>query len=105
MTTRVKALVLALLLGAAAAAQSGVEPGQAREIFSEIGGILQDLHEITGFKIKHQVPAEMITRDKVKEFLEKRMKEASARRSPRRGTDPQEIWPGAAGFRPGQEHR
>jgi len=75
---RVKASVLALLLAAAVAAQSGVDVSQAREIFSEIGGILQDLHDITGFKIKHRVPAEIITRDKVKEFLEQRMKEASS---------------------------
>jgi hypothetical protein len=75
---RVKASVLALLLAAAVAAQSGVNVSQAREIFSEIGGILQDLHDITGFKIKHRVPAEIITRDKVKEFLEQRMKEASS---------------------------
>jgi hypothetical protein len=77
--TRVKAILLALLLAAApAAAQSGVDVTQAREIFSEIGGILQDLHEITGYRIKHSVPAEIITRDKVKEFLEQRMKEASS---------------------------
>jgi hypothetical protein len=75
---RVKALLLAALLVGGAAAQSGVDVSQAREIFSEIGGILQDLHEITGFKIKHRVPAEIITRDKVKEFLEQRMKEASS---------------------------
>jgi hypothetical protein len=75
-----KAFVVALLLLAAvtAAAQSGVDVSQAREIFSEIGGILQELHDITGFKIKHRVPAEIITRDKVKEFLQQRMKEASS---------------------------
>jgi hypothetical protein len=78
MANRIKAVALALLLVAAAAAQSSVDVGQAREIFSEIGGILQDLHEITGFRIKHRVPAEIITRDKVKEFLEQRMKEASS---------------------------
>ena len=78
-TSGVKALVLALVLAAAPAApQSGVDVSQAREIFSEIGGILQDLHEITGYKIKHRVPAEIITRDKVKAFLEQRMKEAAS---------------------------
>lgn len=73
-----KAFALALLLATAAVAQSGVDVSQAREIFSEIGGILQELHEITGFKIKHRVPAEIITRDKVKEFLQQRMKESSS---------------------------
>src|ERR1022692_4153120 len=52
MANRIKAVALALLLVAAAAAQSSVDVGQAREIFGEIGGILQDLHEITGFRIK-----------------------------------------------------
>jgi hypothetical protein len=74
----VTALLALLLVAAAAEPQTGVDVGQAREIFSEIDGILQDLHDITGFKIKHKVPAEIITRDKVKEFLEKRMKEASS---------------------------
>jgi hypothetical protein len=80
MATRMKALRSGSWLCSwqGAAAQSGVDVSQAREIFSEIGGILQDLHEITGFKIKHRVPAEIITRDKVKEFLEQRMKEASS---------------------------
>jgi hypothetical protein len=86
MANRMKAIVLALLaLGvlrmaaaAAAAPQSGVDAGHAHEIFSEIGGILQDLHEITGFRIKHRVPAEIITRDKVKAFLEQRLKEATS---------------------------
>ncbi|MGD0362391.1 MAG: hypothetical protein ABSC93_16055 [Bryobacteraceae bacterium] len=73
------ALVAALLAGGAATAQSGgVDTSQAQEIFGEIDSILQDLHEITGFKIKHRVPAEIISRDKVKEFLEQRMKESSS---------------------------
>src|SRR5580658_5875182 len=75
---RVKAFVLVLLLVVAAGAQSGVDVSQAREIFGEIDGILKDLHDITGFRIKHRVPAEIITRDKVKEFLEQRMKEATS---------------------------
>jgi hypothetical protein len=81
MPARVQALILslaALLFAAAAGAQSGVDVSQAQEIFKEIDGILQDLHDITGFKIKHRVPAEIITRDKVKEFLQQRMKEASS---------------------------
>jgi len=74
----VLAILLAALLLTGATAQSGVDVGQAREIFSEIDGILQELHEITGFKIKHRVPAEIITRDKVKEFLQQRLKEATS---------------------------
>ncbi|HUE00068.1 MAG TPA: hypothetical protein VMR62_10895 [Bryobacteraceae bacterium] len=81
MAARIKALVpllLALLIAAAVAAQSGVDASQAQEIFGEIDGIMRDLHDITGFRIKHRVPAEIITRDKVKAFLEERMKEATS---------------------------
>ena len=77
MARRIPALFLALLLAAAAAAQSAAEHDQSREIFNEIDSVLQDLKEITGFKIRHRVPAEMISRDKVKEFLEKRIKEVA----------------------------
>jgi hypothetical protein len=74
---RIRALLFMLPLAAAATAQSGIDVDQSREIFNEISGILQDLHDITGFKIKHKVPAEIITRDKVKDFLQERMKEAT----------------------------
>ncbi len=56
MATRMKVLAVALatlLMVAAAAAQSGVDADQASEIFTEINGILRDLHDITGFQIKH----------------------------------------------------
>ncbi len=83
MPRRIAALLLPLLLlGAAARPQSGDAAGDAaghsREIFNEIGGILRDLHDITGFKIRHRVPAEIISRDKVKGFLEERMHEAAS---------------------------
>jgi hypothetical protein len=66
-----------LLLAAAAGGQTASERDQSREIFNEIGGILRDLRDITGFKIHRSVPAEIISRDKVKAFLEKRMKETA----------------------------
>jgi len=68
---------LVLLVAAAAAAQSPAGRDQSREIFNEIGNVLQNLKQITGLKIHHRVPAEIISRDKVKAFLEKRMKEVS----------------------------
>jgi len=72
-----RAVAAVLLLAAAAAGQTASERDQSREIFNEIGGILRDLSDITGFKIHHSVPAEIISRDKVKAFLEKRMKETA----------------------------
>jgi hypothetical protein len=77
MARRFQALIFSALLIGAAAAQSADERDQSREIFSEIDSILESLKDITGFKIHHRVPAEMISRDKVKEFLQKRMKEVA----------------------------
>ena len=77
MRHRIEVLGLAMLVAAAAGAQSGVDRKQAREVFDQVGEIMQELHEITGFKIRHKVPAEIISRDKVKDFLEKRMQETT----------------------------
>lgn len=78
LTIGLAAVLTTVLAGGTGIAQSGVDTNQAQEIFSEIGGMLHDLQEITGFKVKRQVPAEIITRDKVKEFLQKRMKETAS---------------------------
>ena len=78
MSRRLKSLLLAVLLAAGAAAQSGVAPDQSREIFREIDSILQSLKQITGLKTHHKVPAELISRDQVKDFLQKRMKETAS---------------------------
>lgn len=78
MFRRLAAPALVILLAAFAAAQTAEEQDQSREIFNEIDSILQDLKEITGFKIRHRVPAEIISREKVKEFLQRRMKEVAS---------------------------
>ncbi|MFN7994827.1 MAG: hypothetical protein U0Q18_14565 [Bryobacteraceae bacterium] len=70
-------LLAALLSATAAGAQTGDENDAAREIFSEIDSVLHDLSKITKFTIRREVPAEMISRDKVKAFLEKRIKEVA----------------------------
>ena len=85
-----RAVLFTLVLAAAAGAQSAAERDQSREIFNEIGNILRDLRDITGFKIHHSVTAEIITRDKVKEFLEKRMKDVATPEGFRR--NPRLVW-------------
>jgi hypothetical protein len=67
--------LIALVAAGAAVAQPA--SGSPKAIFGEIDGILRQLETITGLRIHHRVPAEMITRDKVKEFLEKRIQEAA----------------------------
>ncbi len=63
---------LAWLLLAAVAV--GAELGD-RAIFEEIGKDLRDLHNITGLKIHHQVPYDLITKNQVNQFLTDRIKQ------------------------------
>ncbi len=44
------------------------------ELFGEIDNILADLGKITGWKAKRKVPAAYITRDKLRQFIEGRLK-------------------------------
>lgn len=58
-----------------------VSPGTAqtensRRLFTQIDPILKGLSEITGWKVKRKVPAEYISKAKLKEFIERRIKEA-----------------------------
>ena len=46
-----------------------------RAVFEEIGKDLRDLNQITGFKIHHKVPFDLITKDQVNQFLKDRIKE------------------------------
>jgi len=61
-----------------AAGQTGSsdEPTQdSRLLFDQVEPILQGLSEITGWKIKHKVPADYITRDHLHDFIQRRVKE------------------------------
>ena len=62
-----------LLAGAYAPAQDTRD--QSREIFKEIDSVLAELTKISGLTMHHKVPYDLISRDKVKEFLQKRVKE------------------------------
>src|SRR5438552_5535110 len=59
---------------AVAAAQS--EPEDRHQIFREIATSLQTLQDITGLKTKKRISYDLITRDKVNQFLKDRVKEA-----------------------------
>ncbi len=41
----------------------------------DIGGILKDLSEITGWSVRRSVPAEFIGKDRLREFVERRIRE------------------------------
>ncbi len=65
--------LVTLLWAACALAQTP----DSREVFKEIGAITEELAKISGLKLRKPVPYDIITRDKVEEFLNKRIKEAT----------------------------
>jgi hypothetical protein len=48
----------------------------SRQLFTQLQPILQGLSEITGWKVKRKVPADYISKAKLAEFIERRVKEA-----------------------------
>ncbi len=67
-------LVILLVSGLASAPLAGKAKPVEDPLFGEIGGILADLGKITGWKAKHAVPAAYITRDKLRQFIDSRLK-------------------------------
>ncbi len=49
----------------------------SRAIFEEIGNDLRELTEITGLKMRHQVPFDLITKDQVNKFLKDRVQDVT----------------------------
>ncbi len=74
-----KAILLFLILACAVAQQREERvvalPPPPDDTFAQIGDILAELAKITGLEIKHNVEYARIERDKVKPFLEERVKE------------------------------
>ena len=66
-------LAAALLAGPAAAAESP----RANALCGQASGIASELATISGMKLHHPVPCDLITKDKVNEFLKKRVKEST----------------------------
>lgn len=74
LTRRIRISLAALLAcGLAIYAQQG-----DRSIFDEIGKDLQELNQITGLKIRHKVPFDLISKDQVNKFLKQRVKEQTS---------------------------
>jgi hypothetical protein len=63
-----------LLCSAAALAQS--DP-RAKALCAQVPGIAKELTEISGMKLRHDVPCDFITKEQVNEFLKKRIKDTS----------------------------
>jgi len=67
--------LLALVLACAAAGQS--DP-RAKQLCGEANGIAKELTQISGMPLHHAVPCDFITKDKINEFLKKRVKDAAS---------------------------
>lgn len=68
---KLAALAAALLWAGAAPAQTG----SSRHLFTQIQPILEGLGEITGWQVKKQVVADYLSKDKLGDFFERRVKE------------------------------
>jgi hypothetical protein len=69
-----RALLASILICAAAAAQTN----RSAELCGQAGKIASELAEISGLKLRHPVPCDFISKEKVNEFLKKRVKESAS---------------------------
>jgi hypothetical protein len=68
-------LVVAILLVSCAPA---AETQHATELCGQAAKIASELADISGLKLRHAVPCDLISKDKVNEFLKKRVKEVAS---------------------------
>lgn len=61
------------LFAGAVAAPAPERVDESRAVFREIDRVLEKLTEISGFELKHKVPHDLISRDRVRQFLEQRV--------------------------------
>ena len=71
--SRIRAALVLLLTGVAAA-QSG---SQAQKLCGEANRIAVELTQISGMKLHHPVPCDFITKEKINDFLKKRVTEVA----------------------------
>ena len=69
------AILAILFFSGPAPAQSSP---QAKAVCGQAGAIAKELTEISGMKLLHPVPCDFITKDKVNEFLKKRVKDSAS---------------------------
>jgi len=70
-----RAGLLAVALACAAAAQSDTG---ARRLCGEANGIAKELTQISGMPLHHSVPCDFITKEKINDFLKKRVKDVAS---------------------------
>lgn len=76
-----RTVVLALLAIAALVAlpaQDSLRPDDAEALFSQIDGMLEEMADITGLKLKRPVRRSVITREEIRQLIERRIEEDAA---------------------------
>jgi hypothetical protein len=71
-----RALLLAVVLGLAA---STALAQSLNALFEQVNPILQELSKITGWKVEHNVPAQILSKTSFRKYMEDRMKETNQR--------------------------
>jgi hypothetical protein len=71
---RLKAVLFLILLGAGSAP---AQPGDSAKLCALIPPLAEQLTKISGMPLRHAVPCAFITKEKIKEFLNKRVKEVA----------------------------
>jgi hypothetical protein len=74
LTGRCAAALFTLLVWAA---QGSAQPSQRDALCGQVPTIAADLTQISGMPLRHPVPCDFITKDKINEFLKQRVKEES----------------------------
>ena len=79
---RLKTVLFLILLGvapgaASAAAPAPAQPGDAAKLCALIPPLAEELTKVSGMPLRHPVPCDFITKEKIKEFLNKRVKEVA----------------------------
>src|ERR1035437_3584255 len=71
---RLKTALFLILLGAVPAS---AQPGDSAKLCAQIPPLAEQLTKISGMPLRHAVPCDFITKEKIKEFLNKRVKEVA----------------------------
>jgi hypothetical protein len=70
-------LKLAVFLTVLAAAPAAAQPGDPAKLCAQIPPLAEQLTKVSGMPLRHPVPCDFITKEKIKEFLNKRVKEVA----------------------------
>ena len=71
---RLKTALFLILLGAV---QAPAQPGDSAKLCAQIPPLAEQLTKVSGMTLRHAVPCDFITKEKIKEFLNKRVKEVA----------------------------